>query len=139
MKPDENPIHFDFEMKWSAEIPIRNDIPAKIEIRDHHFSSIMHIGQKLIPQSKENQDIFVGKVLALQGKPDEHGKMQGEATLVLFMDEQQTKAKVFFGSEFYSLVCDAHKQNRYVRITGVLAEKPRCSELRDVSLFEVIS
>jgi hypothetical protein len=140
MKPDELPIHFDFEMKWSSEIPIREDIPSKIEIRDHHFPSIMDIGQKLTPQSKEeNQDIFVGKVLALQGEADEHGKMQGEATLVLFMDEQQAKAKVFFGSKFYSLVCDAHKQNQYIRISGILSEKPRCSELKDVSLFEVIS
>ncbi len=139
MKPDEAPIHFDFEMNWSSEIPVRGDIPDKIEIHDHYLSSIMNIGQKLIPQSKENQDVFIGKVLTLHGEADEHGKMQGEATLVLFMDEQQTKAKVFFGSNFYSLVCDAHKQNQFVRISGVLSEKPRCSELRDVSLFEVIS
>ena len=139
MKPDETPIHFDFEMKWSSEVAVRGDIPAKIEIRDHHFPLITNIGEKLMPQSKENQDVFIGKVLTLHGEADEQGKMQGEATLVLFMDEQQIKAKVFFGSKLYPSACDAHKQNQVVRISGVLSEKPRCSELKDVSHFEVIS
>lgn len=37
MKPDEVPIHFDFEMKWSSEVPINQTIPTKIEIQDRHF------------------------------------------------------------------------------------------------------
>lgn len=138
MKPDESPIHLDFEMKWSSEIPVNRNIPARIEIRDHHFPSIMRIGQKLKPQTEITQVLFVGKVLTLHGEADEHGNMQGEATLVLLMDEQQAKAKVFFGSEFYSIACDAHKQNRYVRVSGILSEKPRCSDLNDVSVFEII-
>jgi len=138
MKPDESPIHFDFEMKWSSDVPIKKNIPTKIEIRDHHFSSIMRIGQKLKPQTEINQDLFIGKVLTLHGEADEHGNMQGEATLALFMDEQQAKAKVLFGSEFYSIACDAHKQNRYIRVSGILSEKPRYSDLKDVSLFEII-
>ncbi len=138
MKPDENPIQFDFEMKWSSEIPVNKNIPAKVEIRDHHFPSIMRIGQKLKPQTEINQDNFVGKVLTLNGEADEQGNMQGEATLVLFIDEQQTKAKVYFGSAYYSIACDAHKQNQYVRISGILSEKPRCSDLKDVSLFEIL-
>jgi hypothetical protein len=138
MKPDEHPIHFDFEMKWSSEIPIKKNIPAKIEIHDHHFTSIMHIGNRLKPQTEVNQGLFIGKVLTLHGEANEQGNMQGEATLVLFMDEQQVKAKGFFGCEFYSLACDAHKKNRYIRISGVLSEKPRCSDLKDVSLFDII-
>lgn len=138
MKPDEAPVHFDFEMRWSSEIPINENIPAKIEIQDHHFPSIMRIGQKLKPQTEVNQDLFVGKVLTLHGEADERGNMQGEVTLILLMDEQQTKAKVIFGPEFYSIACDAHKQNQYVRISGVLSEKPRYSDLQDISLFEVI-
>jgi hypothetical protein len=139
MKPDDSPIHFDFEMKWSPEFPVKKNIPARIEILNHHFPSIMRMGQKLKPQTEVNQDVFVGKVLTLHGEADEQGNMQGEATLVLFMDEEQVRAKVFFGFEFYALACDAHKQNRYVRISGILSEKPRCSDLNDVSLFEVIS
>jgi hypothetical protein len=138
MKPDESSIHFDFEMKWSSEIPVKKNIPARIEVRDHHFPSIMRIGQKLKPQTEINQDLFVGKVLTLHGEADEHGNMQGEATLVLFMDEQQVKAKAVFASDFYSNACDAHKQNRYVRVSGVLSEKPRYSDLKDISLFEII-
>ncbi|HEX4840511.1 MAG TPA: hypothetical protein VFU89_08735 [Rhabdochlamydiaceae bacterium] len=138
MKPDETPINFDFEMKWSSEIPINKSIPARIEIHDRHFPSIVRIGQKLKPSTEVNQDLFVGKVLTLHGEANEQGNMQGEATLILLVDEQQTKAKAFFGPEFYSQACDAHKQNLYVRISGVLSEKPRCSDLKDISLFEVI-
>ena len=138
MKPDETPINFDFEMRWSSEIPINKNIPTKIEIHDHHFPSIVRIGQKLKPLAEVNQDLFVGKILTLHGEADDQGNMQGEATLILLVDEQQTKAKALFGPEFYSLACDAHKQNKYVRISGILSEKPRCSDLKDVSLFEAI-
>ena len=139
MKPDETPIHFDFEMKWSSEFPAPNNIPNKIEIRDDYFSSVLHIGQKLTPQSKENQDVFIGKVWALDGEANEEGKMQGEVTLALFLDEQQVKAKVSLEPKYYSLVCDAHKQNQYIRISGILTEKPRFSELREISHFEIIT
>jgi hypothetical protein len=138
MKPDENPIDFNFEMKWSSEIPIKTSIPTKIEILDHHFPSIINIGQRLKPQTEITQNIFVGKVQSLHGEADEQGNMLGEATLILFRDEEQTKAKVFFGSEYYSMACDAHKQNRYIRISGSLFEKPRYSDLKNISCFEMI-
>lgn len=139
MKPDENPIHFDFEMKWSSEIPVKKDIPTRIEIRDHHFPSIVRIGQKLKPRIEVNQDVFIGKVLTLRGEADEQGKMQGEVALVLLVDEQNAKAKTFLEPEFYSIACDAHKQNQYVRISGILSEKLRCSDLEKVTSFEVVS
>ena len=139
MKPDEASIDFAFEMKWSPELPIAKTIPTKVEVKDHHLSSIMRIGQKLIPpKSKENQDVFIGRVLVLDGEADEKGKMQGEVTLGLFLEEQQVKAKAFLNSEYYSVVCDAHKHNRYIRVSGVLAEKPRFSDLRDISHLEII-
>ena len=96
------------------------------------------MGQKLKPQTEVNQNIFVGKVLTLHGEADEDGKMKGEATLILLMDEQQTRAKAYFGPEFYSIACDAHKQNKYVRVSGILSEKPRYCDLKEVSLFETI-
>ena len=139
MKPDENPIHFDFEMKWSSEIPVKKNIPTKIEIRDHHFSSIARIGHKLKPRVEVNQDVFIGKVLTLRGEADEQGKMHGEVALVLLIDEQNAKAKTFLEPEFYSIACDAHKQNQYVRISGILSEKLRYSDLEKVTSFEVVS
>jgi len=138
MKPDDASINFDFEIKWSSEIPADSNIPVKVEIQDHHFSSIMRIGQKLKPQTEVTQNVFIGKVLTLHGEADEHGDMQGEVTLVLLTDEQQTKAKTFFESKFYVVACDAHKRNQYVRISGALSEKPRCFDLKDVSVFEVV-
>ncbi len=139
MKPDDTVTNFDFEMKWSSMVTQSADIPSKVEVRDHHFSSIMQIGQRLIPQSKENHNVFIGKVLVLHGEANESGQMQGEATLILLMDEQQVKAKVTFGPERYPLVCDAHKSNKYIRISGILTEKPRCSELRNISDLEIIN
>ncbi len=138
MKPDENPIQFDFEMKWSSEIPVSKNIPTKVAILDHYNPLITRLGQKLKPPAEVKQNEFIGKILVLHGEADEQGSMQGEATLVLMMDDQQVKAKVTFGSEFYSVACDAHKSNRYIRISGILSEKPRCSDLKDVSNFEVI-
>jgi len=138
MKPDEVPINFDFEVKWSSEIPVSQDIPTMIAIQDRHFPSILRIGQKLKPQTEESRALFIGKVLTLHGEADEQGNMHGEATLILLTDEYQMKAKVLFASEFYSIACDAHKNNHYIRILGVLSEKPLCSDMKDVSLFEII-
>ena len=138
MKPDEAPINFGFEMSWSAGIPLNNSIPSKVVIDDRCFSSIIRIGHKLMPQTEVNQDVFVGKVLSLHGLPDDAGNMQGEVTLILLLDEQQTKAKAFLGPEFYSQACDAHKHNNYVRISGILSEKPRCSDLNEITHFTIL-
>jgi hypothetical protein len=137
MKPDATPIQFDFEMKWSPLLPVQPHIPSKVAIQDHHFASIAAFGQKLIPQSRENQDLFIGKVQVLHGEPDDDGRMQGEATLVLFVDDQPIKATGFFGPETYAQVCDAHKANRYIRIFGMLSEKARCSELKNITSLEI--
>jgi hypothetical protein len=138
MKPNEAPINFGFEMSWSAGIPLNGSIPSKVMIDDRCFSSVIRIGHKLMPQAEVNQDVFVGKVLSLHGLPDDTGNMQGEATLILLLDEQQTKAKAFLGSEFYSQACDAHKHNNYIRISGILSEKPRCSDLNEISHFAIL-
>ncbi len=138
MKPDEASINFDFEMNWSSEVPLNETIPSKVLIEDRYFSSVVRIGQKLIPQAEVNQDVFVGKVLSLHGLPDETGNVQGEVVLILLVDEQQTRAKASLKSEFYSQACDAHKRNGYVRISGALSEKPRCSDLKEISHFAIL-
>ena len=84
------------------------------------------------------QNEFIGKICTLHGEPDEQGNMQGEATLVLILDDRQVKAMVNFGPEGYSAACDAHKNNRYIRISGILSERPRCLDLKDVPDFDVI-
>ena len=138
MKPDESIVHFDFEMKWSTGVPVNRKVPSKVELRNHHFPSIERIGQQLKPQTEISEDLFIGKVLGIDGKPDEYGNMQGEAIFSLFMVEQQIKAKAFLKPEFYKIASDAHIQNQYVQIYGNLFEKPRCSDLKDVSLFKII-
>ena len=123
-------------MRWSSDIPINQTIPPRVEIQDRHFPSIMRMGQTLKPHSEVSQDLFVGMVLTLHGVADEQGNMQGEVTLILLSDEQPTKAKVLFAPDFYSIACDAHKQNQHIRISGVLSEKPRYSDLKDVTLLK---
>lgn len=124
MKPDDASIYFDFEMKWSPKISVNKNIPEKIEIKDRYFSTFMNIGQKLKPKSEANKDVFIGRVLTLRGEAGEDGKMEGEVTLTIFIDEEQTiKAKVFFSSKYYLAACDALKQNKYIRISGTLLKK----------------
>ena len=138
MKPDESTIQFDFEMKWSADVPVNKSIPAKIQIQDRHFPAIKRLGQRLKPQTEVSKNLFVGKVFALRGEGDEDGRMSGEVILALSMDKQQVKAKVDLGAAMYALACDAHKQNLPVRVSGSLSEKSRGSDLLDVTLFEII-
>lgn len=61
-KPDEASINFDFEMNWSSEVPLNKAVPSKVLIEDRCFSSVVQIGQKLMPQAEINQDVFVGRV-----------------------------------------------------------------------------
>ncbi len=101
--------------------------------------TISSIGEHLKPQQEITESDFIGKITGLHGSENEEGKMEGDITLALLVDDESKKAKAYLDSAFYSEACDAHKNGKYVQISGVLKEKPRLSILEDVSHFEVIS
>lgn len=139
MKPSESLIDLDFQVSWSGEIPIDKSIPTHVRIRDTYIPTISSIGEHLKPQQEIKQSDFIGKITGLHGSENEEGKVEGDITLALLVDDESKKAKAYLGSAFYSQACDAHKNSKYVQISGLLKEKPRLSILEEVSHFEVIS
>jgi len=116
----------------------RND-PTKVKIQDNYIPTISKIGEHLKPQQEITQSDFIGKITGLHGSENEQGKIEGDITLALLVDEESKKAKAYLDSTFYPQACDAHKNGKYVQISGILKEKPRLSILEEISNFEVIS
>lgn len=58
--------------------------------------------------------------------------------MILLVDEEPLRAKGFLKHDFYCLACDAHKDNKYIKLSAILREKPRTSDLDQISSFEVL-
>lgn len=139
MKPSESLIDLDFQVSWSKEVSIDRSIPTHVKIQDNYIPKISKIGEHLKPQQEIMQSDFIGKITGLHGSENEEGKVDGDITLALLVDEESKKAKAYLDAAFYSQACDAHKNGKYVQISGVLREKPRLSILEEISNFEVVS
>ncbi len=139
MKSSVGAMHFNFEMNWSQTVPLNGNIPREVAIRDTHFPSITKIGQQLKPPAEITQSLFIGKVLSLSGAENDEGSVEGDVHLSLLVDEESIKARASLNPMLYSIACDAHKENRYIRVSGILREQPRCSELKEVTSFEAVS
>jgi hypothetical protein len=85
------------------------------------------------------KNTFIGKVISLNGVENEDGHMEGDVIFSLLIDEESLKAKGFLKPEFYRDACDAHKDSKYIKISTILREKPRISDLDQISVLEVLS
>lgn len=137
MKPSEK-TDFTFCMSWGLDIPHEMNIPSKATIYDHYIPKISQIGAQLKPQKGIKEDSFVGKILSLNGSPNDEGQMQGDVNFSILVEEESVKAKAWLNPSFYEKACDAHKNNQYIKLKGILHERPRCCELKEVSSFEVL-
>ena len=137
MKPSEK-TDFTFCMSWGLDIPLEKNTPSKATIYDHYIPKISQIGEQLKPQKGIKEDSFVGKIISLNGSPNDDGQMQGDVNFSILVEEESVKAKTCLNPSFYEKACDAHKNNQYIKLKGILHEKPRCCELKEVSSFEVL-
>ncbi len=131
-------VDLDFQMSWSEEVLIDTTVPRKVTIHNNYIPMISKMGENLKPQQEVTQNDFIGKISTLSGSENEQGYVEGDIILILLVDEDTRKAKAFLDTKRYSEACDAHKNGNYVRISGLLKEKPRLNILEDVSSFEII-
>src|ERR1700722_10651168 len=134
----ESKTHLDFQMSWSNDVPVAADIPAKVTIYDNYIPSIAKLAHSLKPVKEVTQNTFIGKIKSLNGVENENGQMEGDVTFSLLVDEESLTAKGFLTSQFYRDACDAHKDGKYIKISAILREKTRTSDLDQISLFEVL-
>ena len=136
--PGDSKVDLDFQMSWSEEVPISTNVPKKVTIFNSYIPVISKIGENLKPHQEATKSDFIGKIVGLAGSENEQGDIEGDITLAILDDDDNKKAKAFLNQKFYCEACDAHKKGNYVKISGLLREKPRLNILEDVSSFEVI-
>lgn len=139
MNIGDNKSNLDFQMAWCSDIPVEADVPTKVTIYDNYIPSITKLALKLKPCKEATQSTFIGKVTSLNGLENEDGEMEGDVIFSLLVDEESLKAKGSLKSTFYRSACDAHKDSKYIKISAILREKPRISDLDQISVFEVLS
>ncbi len=136
--PGDSRVDLNFQMSWSEEIPTNINTPREVIVYNNYMPAISKIGEVLRPQEGSTESDFIGKISTLSGSENEQGTIEGDVILSLFVDEDIKKAKALLPSKFYSEACDAHKKGNYVKVSGLLREKPRMSLLENICLFEVI-
>jgi hypothetical protein len=139
MNIGDSKTNLDFQMSWCVDIPVENDVPTKVTVYDNYIPDITKLALTLKPFKEATKNTFIGKVISLNGVENEDGQMEGDVVFSLLVDEESLKAKGFLKAEFYRDACDAHKDSKYIKISAILREKPRVSDLDQISVLEEFS
>jgi hypothetical protein len=82
---------------------------------------------------------FLVRVDVLGGSEvDIQGRRYGEVALSIILgDDEIVRARAILDPQQYAVANEAHMQNRYVVVTGILDRSNRLSTVRDVTGFEL--
>jgi hypothetical protein len=106
------------------------------------FPRISDIGKFLRNPSGTQAARFLARVDVLRGSEiDIQGRRYGEVTLSITLgdDDEIVRARAILDAQQYAIANEAHMQNRYVIVTGILDRSNRLSTVRDVTGLELTS
>ena len=103
------------------------------------FESIERIAQQLRPVHGREAAYFVGTVIELSGSPNPHGHLEGDVVLQVQVDDQLLKVRVNLDPDPYRRAGEAHFQQRFVGVRGVLHRGRRVHHLGETRDFAVLS
>lgn len=103
------------------------------------FESIERIAQQLRPAQGREAAYFVGTVIELSGWPNPQGHLEGDVVLQMQVDDQLLKVRVNLDPDAYRRAGEAHFQQRFVGVRGLLHCGRRAHHLAEARDFIVLS
>jgi hypothetical protein len=113
--------------------------PDRVEVRYDMFEAIEDVARQLRPAKTTREDKFIAKVITLRGEPNPNEQMEGEVVLLLFHQEAGVRARVWLTADDYALAGQAHMQNGYVSVTGVLAKSRKTFQIEKYTNFAILA
>ncbi|OZB55355.1 MAG: hypothetical protein B7X35_09130 [Halothiobacillus sp. 14-56-357] len=132
-------VAFDWSVLFATPQKM-NQHPVRIQ-RDY-FSRIEDVRRELRATELHQEGTFIGTVERLDGAIDDDGRRSGDVVLALLLpDEGETvRAKVTLSADDYGKADKAHMTNgAYIQVKGRLLPGRQPRQLRDISLFKLIS
>jgi hypothetical protein len=134
MYQEGTPITLESRIKYSNAIEFDEELPATIVLKDADYLIIKTIAEALKSEEPESVEIE-GNVskLSILGE-----SAYGNISVNFIHENRRHNVKVELEEYDYKLACDAHKNNKSVRIVGEMDTSKRTWEVLSLELFEVI-
>lgn len=134
MYQEGTPITLESKIKYSSAIEIDEELPTTIVLKDDDYHIIKTIAEALRSEEPESVEIE-GNVskLSMVGESS-----YGNISVNFIHENRRHSAKVDLEEDDYKLACDAHKNNKLVRIVGEMDTSKKTWEVLSLELFEVI-
>jgi len=123
---------------WSRLLlpPAQAPPPSTVLLRREYFPAIENLAVRLRPVREPQVAHIIGMVDSLDGNPDEDGLVLGEVQLLIFNQEETTRARVTLNAKDYRTALETHGVAGYVSLNGVLIRGDRVHRIVDVANFK---
>lgn len=140
MQPSGDRSRLTLGSTWSRAIapPDPAQHPSSVSLRREFFPAIADLAQALRPAREPKPTYIVGLVDALLGDPGEDGRVRGDVQLMIFNQDETTRARVTLDPEDYHQAWEAHGVGGYVSLNGILVSGGRSYRIEQVRSFKFL-
>lgn len=138
MMPSDESADLRLRSSWSPLLPAPPHAPSMVVIDRSMYEAIESVGNELHPKHGAQSEQLVGRVVELSGGPDLSGALEGDVVLQAQHDDELLRVRVALGPEVYRHAVQAHLDQKFVSVRGVLRRGRRLHQLEQPSAFKVI-
>lgn len=139
MQPEGDQAQLRIHMQWS---PSRPKVPAGTErtvgFSRTAFEIVREAGRKLREEPAVTRKQIEGLVISLKADPSLFGDLEGTIIMKADLAGAAVRVQVPLSADEYKKACDAHRDRRIVRVSGLLHREPKIYQLRQPQNFTVV-
>lgn len=140
MQPEGDQSQLRIHMSWT---PSRPKLPAgtksTIGFSGTAFEIVREAGRKLRAEPAAGRRQIEGQVISLKADPSLFGDFEGTVILKADLSGAPVRVQVMLNAEDYKKACDAHRDWRAVRVSGLLHREPKLYHLTQPRDFTMVS
>lgn len=114
-------------------------VAPRVSVDRALFPVFEELSQRLRPPSAPRRDRFVARVVELRGEANDDGLLEGEVALLMQVGEELIRARCALEPEGYQAAIDAHREQRYLSLRGVLKRRPKSSTIEEPADVQVLA
>ena len=137
LKPEKGDIEIQTTIRYASSITRIIGDKKIISIKNKHFYVIEEIAKKYRENEKYSDTVLTGLINMLKNCNNDEQNEKSIA-LVTQIDGNLRSIKITLDDNDYKNACDAHRDERQVRVRGILDMSKRKWEMQQVDNFEVI-
>jgi len=124
---------------WARGTTAPPRTPSNVSIPRDYLPRFEEIASHLRPSEQPPKPPYVGHIVALKGKANEDGLMEGGVTLEFLHDGKPIRAHLNLAPREHQIAVDAYRKHLYVKINAEYQESGTYRRLEDVRHIEILS